>query len=239
MNYQEIEERYKKYYGITQYGRSTGSVNKFWHQRLEKNLPKSFFENVLEVGSGSGEHLCFVSHGFNNYYVTDLYLPNLLETVKVKVELGKKFNQKQHVFVRQENVEKLSFNENSFQRVVSTCLFHHLENPLLALQELRRVTCDGGSVSVYLPSDPGIMYRIAQALVSTSSLRKYFSKKEISFLRAGEHRNHVQSLTRLIEGVFAEDSLKKYSFPLINLGWNFNFFYIYQITISKKVTTNE
>ena len=239
VNYQQIEDRYKKYYSITQYGSCTGNVNKFWHLRLEKNLPFSFYENVLEIGSGSGEHFTYVNHGFKNYYITDLYLPKLLEGVKTKIAISQELNDVQNVMVQAENVEKLTFSQNSFQRVVSTCLLHHVQNPLAALQEMRRVTCNGGTVSIYLPADPGLIYRFAQAVFSTSTLKKYFNKKEISFLRAGEHRNHVQSLSGLIEGVFSADRIEKKSFPRLNLGWNSVLFYIFQITINKATVNHE
>jgi ubiquinone/menaquinone biosynthesis C-methylase UbiE len=41
------------------------------------------------------------------------------------------------------NVESLPFQDNSFDRVIATCLFHHLENPTKGFEQIRRVTKEG------------------------------------------------------------------------------------------------
>ena len=92
---------------------------------------------------------------------------------------------------------------------------------------------NGATVSLYIPSDPGIFYRFSQYLVSTRAMLKYFTIREIEYLRASEHRNHVASLTGLIKGVFAADEIKIYSFPKISLGWNSRLFQVFSIRVLK------
>lgn len=232
MNFESIQDRYKLFYSSTQYGSKTGRASNFFHKKLEKGLEEKFFTNVLEVGAGSGEHLNYVNHGFQKYVISDLFLPIL--TSDAKASANKLTELKKEILVVSEDVEKLSFPDNYFDRVISTCLLHHLEKPLSALEELRRVGANKGLISIYLPSDPGFVYRFAQRIVSTQALLEFFSKKEIVMLRAGEHRNHAGSLAGLIQGVFSEDSITVKSFPFFGLGWNFSLFRIYSISLNKK-----
>jgi ubiquinone/menaquinone biosynthesis C-methylase UbiE len=233
MNLNDIQERYKSIYDKTQYGNRTGRASSFFHTALEKGLDHSHFKNVLEVGSGSGEHLQFIRHNFDKYIVSDLFMPDISTSIQVKIDDLKR--QKKSIELAAENVENLTFSNSTFNRVVSTCLLHHVANPVLALQEMRRVTANDGLISIYIPSDPGMIYRLAQMIVSTRALREYFSSSEIRFLRAGEHRNHVASLSGLIHGIFENDVVSVQSFPKVNTGWNTRLFQIYSIRILKSV----
>ena len=60
------------------------------------------------------------------------------------------------------DVHKTPYTDNSFDRVIATCLLHHLDNPIIALQEIRRIVKTDGIVSISLPCDPGLAYRIAK-----------------------------------------------------------------------------
>lgn len=231
MNLEKIQEKYQKYYAEIQYRGNTGKATNFYHRLLEKRFKNKFFRNVLEVGAGSGEHLKFVLHDFENYFLTDLILPNL--SIQQNDLASKLRTQNRNIHLEIQNVEKLTYDDSSFDRVISTCLLHHVQSPVKALQEMRRVTGNDGIISIYLPSDPGFLYRLSQFLVSTRSLKKYLTLPEIKYLRANEHRNHVASISGLISGVFANDRIEKDSFPKINFGWNTRLFQTYFIKVHK------
>jgi ubiquinone/menaquinone biosynthesis C-methylase UbiE len=231
MNLEKIQEKYQKYYKEIHYRGNTGKATNFYHRALEKDAKKRFFSNVLEVGAGTGEHLEFVLHDFKNYFLTDLNLPN--PSIKQEELISKLKNHNRNLYLEIQNVEKLTYEDSSFDRVISTCLLHHVQSPVKALQEMRRVTGNNGIISIYLPSDPGFLYRLTQFLVSTRSLKKYFTLSEIKYLRANEHRNHVASISGLISGVFADDKIKINSFPKINFGWNTRLFQTYTIQVQK------
>lgn len=235
MDFKSIQDRYRLFYSSTQYSTKTGRATNISHEQLEAGLETCYFANVLEVGAGSGEHLTYVSHGFDTYVVSDLFLPKLIPEAKI---YANKIGPFRKVVTKSENAEQLSFPNSSFDRVLSTCLLHHLGNPLSALEELRRVAKHGCLVSIYLPSDPGLLYRFAQRAVSTQALLEFFNKKEIAMLRAGEHRNHAGSLAGLIEGVFSNDSIKVKFYPFFGFGWNFSLFRVYSIKINKKEMFN-
>ena len=231
MNLEEIRERYLKHYAEVQYKGNGGRATNYYHRLMELDSKDKTFHDVLEVGAGSGEHLNFVKHDFINYYLTDNVLP------PTSPELGALIldykNQNKIVHIEAQDVQNLAFSSATFDRVIATCLLHHVPHPAKALEELRRVTKNSGSITIYLPADPGLLYRFSQFFVSTLSLRKSFSMAEIRYLRASEHRNHVSSIAGLIHGIFANDLIKKRAFPRFNMGWNTSLFEIYTIEVRK------
>lgn len=94
---------------------------------------------VLEVGVGTGRNI--------EYYppqaeVTAIDLtPGMLERARRRAdELDKA------VDLRQMDVQRLEFPDGAFDTVVSACVFCSVPDPLLGLQEVRRVTRPGGKV---------------------------------------------------------------------------------------------
>jgi len=231
MDYETINARYKVFYEDIQYRKANGRFSSFFHKRIEKNLPYGKFERVLEVGAGSGEHFRYVSHDFQEYVISDLVHPELEPDLALLIsELRVKGKD---IRIEIQDVQDLSYPDSHFDRIVITCLLHHVSDPLAALKEVRRIVKDGGLVSIYVPSDPGLIYRLAQRMFSTISFRRFFSDQEIQFLRACEHRNHVGSLIGMISGIFEFDSVRQRSFPKYNAGWNTRIFDVFQINVKK------
>jgi ubiquinone/menaquinone biosynthesis C-methylase UbiE len=231
MDYDAINARYKVFYRDIQYKNANGKFSSYFHKRIEKDLPFGKFERVLEVGAGSAEHFRYVSHDFQEYVISDLVHPELetdlamlISDLRVK---GKEIR------IEIQDVQDLKYPDSHFDRVVITCLLHHVSDPMRALNEVRRVVKCGGLVSIYVPSDPGLIYRLAQTLFSTISFRDFFSDQEIKFLRATEHRNHVGSLIGMIIGVFEFDKVSQRSFPKYTPGWNTRIFDVFQIEVEK------
>jgi hypothetical protein len=52
-----------------------GKYHAITHKKMEDKLPSESYENILEVGGGSGEHINFVKCHFVQYECTDLVLP--------------------------------------------------------------------------------------------------------------------------------------------------------------------
>jgi ubiquinone/menaquinone biosynthesis C-methylase UbiE len=199
---------------------------------MENGLDKTSFPRVLEIGAGSGEHFLFVKHEYDSYIMSDLVHPVLLPKVQKTVK-DLKLTRKKEIRLEMQNIENLSYENGTFDRIIISCLIHHLSNPVAGLGEVRRVIKNKGLVTIYLPSDPGILYRAAQNIVSNHTFLKYFSKQEIKFLRACQHRNHIASIIVMIESIFEFDDITWKSFPKVNFGWNTRFFQICSIRVNK------
>lgn len=83
---------------------------------------------ILEVGAGNGQHLNFVKPDYYSYEMTDLR-PEMLP------------NNFKHATVNRNSVsaENLPYPNQSFDRLIATCLLAHLNEPQEALREWKRV----------------------------------------------------------------------------------------------------
>ena len=204
-------------YGEIQGRGVCGGYVAFSHRALEKNLgfipPDA---KILEVGGNLGEHSKFVTHEYESYLITD----------KRFVDAKPKNN-----LIRFEvaNVENLPFPDSSFDRVLSTCLLHHLDDPERGLREMRRVVKAGGLISLTLPCDPGVLYRLGKTIGPYRAMRKRFKNLSPKYSHYVQHRNHFSGLETKIDHVFQNDQVKSRNYPFVAPFWNINLFRIYQI----------
>jgi ubiquinone/menaquinone biosynthesis C-methylase UbiE len=84
----------------------------------------------------------------------------------------------------------LNFVDNSFDRLFSTCLLHHVTNVDSAMSEWRRVVRSGGITSIYLLCDPGMLYRWIRHVIShdKQSRATQMSLSQVKHLWANEHK---------------------------------------------------
>jgi phosphatidylethanolamine/phosphatidyl-N-methylethanolamine N-methyltransferase len=209
---------------------ATAVPNSLPNQILHKLIEKSFKSNanmrVLEVGSNAGEHLPYVSADFASYVMTDirpLAADGTLERIRSD-HTGAGIIQFQIA-----DVHNLPFEDNSFDRVISTCLFHHLDNPMEAFREARRVTKIGGTVSILIPNDPGILYRMLRGLTTLQTAKKNGLHEEVQLVHAIEHKNHYLQLRTLLAHVFRQDETTAAFFPLKIKSYNLNALTIFHI----------
>jgi ubiquinone/menaquinone biosynthesis C-methylase UbiE len=209
---------YKSYYKEVMFGRrlsTIGIINA--HKQMEKQFRGSFFSQVLEIGGGNGEHLDFIQHGFDVYYVTDINQP-LLENKDSK-----------NVIAMIANAEDLPFEENSFDRVVVTCLLSHVSDPETLLNEILRVMKPDGVATIFLSCDPGIMVRMVRSL-TTARVAKAKGYNGYSLMIAREHRNHVGSLLQMTRYTFRNLKVNYRYYPFRVPSWNLNGYVIIQVS---------
>ena len=202
-----------------------GSIySKVLHKSLEWKHKSNYGLHILEVGSNKGEHIQYVRDdwklGGGSYHAIDLRSLDS-EVLKKFRELGINYHK--------QNVENLEFEDNTFDRVISTCLFHHLVNPQLGFQEIRRVTRIGGRIDIFLPNDPGIAYRFLRRITTIRNARKFDLEQQVELVHALEHRNHFLSLEVLSRYEFSADYRKLIGFPFHRNFYNLNAFSILSI----------
>lgn len=213
------QDFYGEMYGNLVDGGAVGIFHRLTHRALERPYgPEASFSRVIELGSGRGEHLPFVRHSFDDYTMADVRMPTPMPDDS-------------RVSFVEADVHSLPAETDSYDRLIATCLLHHLADPSQALEEMRRVIRPGGALSIMIVSDPGMLYRAIQRMSSGRRYRKA-GFKDWRALHAMEHRNHAWSLHQLIKYTFRDDEVRARGFPVPAAAlWNFNLFSVYQITL--------
>ena len=193
------------------------------HRKMEKEYANGHFETCLELGGGSGQHLDYVLHGFNSYVLVDLR----------EAQLSLKWASDPRVRSVTGDAENIPFHDKYFDRVVITCLLHHVDNPEKVLQEVDRVLKIGGVATIFLPCDPGLLVRLTRRL-TTQRLAKKLGFPDYKLYLAREHKNHVASIVRLAQHTFRNRKPKFEWSPLPFQTWNLNAFLIIRIGKSTK-----
>lgn len=177
---------------------------------------------MLEVGSGNGEHLDFVKHGFDEYVMIDLR----------KTLLNSKWGADNRVRTLEGNAEFMPFEAGEFDRVISTCLLHHVDNPELVLNEINRVLSENGVATLFLSCDPGLAVRtLRRVTVAKSARKKGFQGYNLMIAR--EHRNHFGSLLEMAKFAFRNREIQVSYYPFGLKSWNLNGYAILTIGNSK------
>lgn len=222
---------YQNFYNHTANDGFNGFLFNFTHRALE-SIPRlsnggkrKVSSRVLEVGAGAGQHLQFVKKTYSEYTMTDIN-SSLMYKNNRESNLAK-------IKYKVADVQNLPFKTSSFDRVISTCLLHHLDDVEKALSEIKRVTKKGGLVSIYLSCDPGILNRLLRRLLIIPKARKLGFDDYPIFI-AREHKNHFSSIESMISAVFKSQSIRKKYYPLYIKSWNLNTFCIFQIQINSK-----
>ena len=218
-----VSKWYSEQYQSCTYCNAAGFSQRFMHRSIEQNYDESaHFESVLEIGANRGEHLEYVRHTFNSYYLTDIQ--------KFDKSVLPNTEQRTGLYFQREDATHLSFGDQSFNRVLCSCVLHHVSNAESALIELRRVLKVGGSADIFLSSDPGFAFRLGRYIGPVREAKKLGLDGVKRLVDARDHRNHVAGLTRLIRHVFRNDSIYEQSYPIRYMSWNLSFWKIFHIT---------
>lgn len=188
------------------------------HAALEATLPKIGASNrILEVGAGTGHHFKYVNK-VDKYVMTDgndAMLQIAAEKFRNAVSSG-------DLVIEKQDATRLTYAENSFDRLIATHVLEHLPNPVAVLSEWNRVVRPGGIISIVLPCDPGLLWRLGRHLGPRKNARSRGIPYD--YLQAAEHINSIFNLVVFIRHHFkvVHESWYPFRLPLPDL----NLFYI-------------
>jgi phosphatidylethanolamine/phosphatidyl-N-methylethanolamine N-methyltransferase len=177
------------------------------------------FSKVLEVGAGTCEHVKYVNHSFDEYLVTDLHpRKNGIQLPSNAKGVGK-------IQFSKEDANELSFENDSFDRLIAAHVLEHLYRPYEVMREWIRVLKPGGVMTLILPCDPGLLWRLGRYAVARKKCIE--AGIEYDYWQAREHVNPINNLVSFVRYFFpeVEENWLPFRFPSIDI----NLFYIVHI----------
>ncbi|WP_202389372.1 class I SAM-dependent methyltransferase [Qipengyuania oceanensis] len=169
------------------------------HSLIEKdNRLEPRYPTVLEIGAGTMAHFNSVRHDFDRYIASD-GSPGVVEWLK-------QHEWDPRVEVLQVEGATLPFDDDSIDRLIATHVLEHVNDPVEALREWTRVLKPGGVLSLILPCDPGVLWRLGRVL----GPRKQGLKAGLpyDYYMAIEHRNPIHNLRHVVGFHFPERTEK-------------------------------
>lgn len=224
-----VREWYDNHYSAVAATGHESFFFRYMHRAMESDFgSERSYPRVLEVGGNRGEHVPFVRHQYDEYLLTDLHLPRvdaaLAGDARLRVEAC--------------DVQNLPYRADTFDRVLSTCLLHHVDSPLRAAQEIRRVTKSGGVVTILVPTDPGIAYRAARAATSGRAARRRGVADRHRLMTALDHPNHFGSIQTQLLHVFRGDEVSVAWRPWRLASVDLNAFVVFNATLTATTDAN-
>ena len=195
------------------------------HNLLEKAYDeRTHFGRVLEIGAGTGEHITSVRHTFDEYLLSDLE-SRTLEVAKNKLiglHPGK---------LKFEEVagNSLNYPDGAFDRVVATHVLEHIYQPHLAIKEWVRVIRSGGVLSILIPTDPGLAWRLGRHFgPRRNAIAQGFA---YDYIMAREHVNSCNNLIAILRHYFPKSNEAWWPLPISSI--DLNLFFAFHASITK------
>jgi ubiquinone/menaquinone biosynthesis C-methylase UbiE len=130
---------------IRRYNRISGiydTMDRMIKERWREELLSQVSGRVLEVGVGTGANLPFYPLDISNLTGVD-FSEGMLRYAKEKAK-NRAFPYP--IELIEADIQELPFSDNSFDSIVSTCVFCSVPNPVEGLKELRRVCKPSGRI---------------------------------------------------------------------------------------------
>ena len=177
----------------------------------EKKSPNKGY-HLLDYGCGTGEMLKWLKiFGFPGHMHGADVSRSMLD------EAEKRWDTFQKPIFSCIGETKTNFDDNSFEYIVATCVFHHIEPYIRdeVLQEIRRILVPGGKLIIFEhnPFNPMTRFIVRRAAIDKNALLLY--PKEIRFRF---HKNML-SICRLDYLMFFPPSIKFFQRFEKYLGW--------------------
>lgn len=195
------------------------------HRLLERAFNESAtFDRVLEIGAGTGEHLGFVRHRYEQYVVTD----QDVKTLEIAQQKSVALNISNVVFEAQTG-ESINYPDSTFDRVIAAHVLEHIYQPHLAIKEWARVIKNGGVLSILIPTDPGVAWRLGRALGPRKNA--HANGLAYDYIMAREHVNSCTNLVAFLRHYFPKGQGAWWPMGLNSV--DLNLFYAFHATIEK------
>ena len=217
----EIFRNLDKKYNSHLYSGLLGVLMNYCHKKLEIFNKKNNYDKILEVGAGSAPHLKYLTHSYNEYhiaetsdYASDFFKQNLNNKIKFTKYDGK----------------KLPYDNEYFDRIIISHCLEHILSPEEFIFEMMSKLKKGGVLSISLPTDPGIAWRLGRMFIRLFSIKRTYNinGEEYEYINATEHVNSIFNLISIIRYHF-KDTIDEKFYPFLIKSPDLNLFYNVQI----------
>ena len=191
-----------------------GILMRYCHRQLENKLPDKKFKRILEIGAGSQPHLPYIKSKDFTYFI--------LEKSKYKPPIKKIKSQK--IFYKYYNGKKIPYKPDSFDRIILSQTLEHIPDPQSFLNQAMKILKKGGVLSISLPVDPGLFYRICRTINKIFISKLKMSGLEYDYSNAIEHINSIYNLVNIIRYNY-RGKIKENFLPFKIRLLDFNLFY--------------
>jgi ubiquinone/menaquinone biosynthesis C-methylase UbiE len=145
--------------------------------------------------------------------------PSMLELAKQAYA-----DDRRHLEFKIGDVEKLPFSDNSVDRLIATHILEHVYRPHEVIREWNRVLKPGGTMSILIPTDPGVAWRFGRALGPRRAVERM--NLPYDYFMALEHVNPVNNLVALLQFYFPNAQTRWWPFRVASM--DLNLFYAFQ-----------
>ena len=199
-----------------------GYAMKYCHKQLENFNREKKYSKVLEIGAGNAPHLNYLKHDYDEYFIA--------ETSNYAMDFYKEMKNIKAYFYDGIN---LPFEDNFFDRIIISHCLEHINEPEKFLFEMMNKLKQGGILSISLPTDPGLLWRLGRLFIKYFIVKKTYniSKEEYEYINATEHINSIFTLINLIRYNF-KNQIEEHYLPFRIKLIDANLFYIVHITKS-------
>ena len=185
------------------------------HTELEKYNFPSNISKVLEIGAGNAPHYKFIQHSYDEYHIA--------ETAETVLD---SYIDNPKVISTHYNGEVLPYENEHFERIIISHCLEHITNPEDFLFEMMSKLKNGGILSISLPTDPGLLFRLGRLYLKIFSISKNYkiTAEKFDYMNATEHVNSIFGLYSIIKYNFP-NSLKETYLPFRVKFFDLNLFY--------------
>ncbi|GJQ64407.1 MAG: methyltransferase domain-containing protein [Melioribacteraceae bacterium] len=156
-----------------------------------KEMLKDAYGNVLEVGAGTGKNFKYYP---GSVEVTAIdFSPKM---VKIASEKAKYLNNIKDVL--EMNAENMTFDDDTFDTVVTSCVFCSVPHPVKGLTEIRRVCKSGGKIL--------LLEHVKSTKPVIGPLMDILNPIPLNIYGANINRNTIDNLRKAgFQNIFVED----------------------------------
>lgn len=216
-NNRYTSKKINKIYSQYLYTGFHGVLMRYCHRQLESKLPNKEFKKILEIGAGSEPHVSYIKSKDFVYFI--LEKSKYRSPIK-KIKSGK-------IFYKYYNGKKIPFKPNTFDRVIISHTLEHIPHPEFFIKGVMKLLKRGGVLSISLPTDPGLFYRISRMVnkIFSFNSKLKISALEYDYSNAIEHINSIFNLVNIIRYNYKKrvtESFLPFKVKLIDLNLFYN-----------------